>query len=247
MRITIHGQQLRQWLEAADLKQSALARLLGVDPGQVSRWCNDKATPQSHHLAHIVELLRGRGIEILLPSSARVFLSTPMAALSADEYETDRTAAQAVFEELSRIAAPVYWGAAQIASVEQFEAPDIAAERNLVALSTAEAFVYLQLRDLVHPTSCHVEIGMAIASRKAVTLFAPSEDSLPYILRRFEPISGQVAGLGGRFRFYSIRTAADAVRLLAIHGPTLIGLGERCDTEDVDGHAKPQPWRHALR
>jgi len=162
-----------------------------------------------------------------------------MAALSADDYEADRTAAQAVFDELSRIAAPVYWGAAQIASAEQFEAPDIATERNLVALSTAEAFVYLQLRELVHPTSCHVEIGMAIASRKAVTLFAPSEESLPYILRRFEPISGSVAGLGGRFRFYSIRTAPDAVRLLAIHGPTLIGLGEGCDTGDV--HAKPEP------
>jgi len=69
-------------------------------------------------------------------------------------------------------------------------------------------------------------MGMAIASGKAVTLFAPSEDCLPYILRRFEPISGRAAGLGGRFRFYSIRSAADVVRLLAIHGPRLIGMAE---------------------
>lgn len=122
-------------------------------------------------------------------------------------------------------------------SAEQFEAPDIAAGRNVAALTAADAFVYLQLRELARPTSAHVEIGMAIASRKAATIFAPSEDSLPYILRRFAAISGR-AGFGGRFRFYSIRSAADAVRLLTIDGPELIGLAPRSRSS-----AYPDSWR----
>jgi transcriptional regulator with XRE-family HTH domain len=226
----ISAEQLREWLIAAGMTQAELARVLGVDAGQVSRWCTGKAMPSGRYPSRIVELMRERGVRSSLADLGfRVFFSTPMAALSAEDYETNRAAATTVYGELCRIAPPVYWGAAEVASVEQFEAPDIAAERNLVALSAAEAFVYLQLCELDRPTSSHVEIGMAIASRKAVTLFAPSEDSLPYILRCFEAISGRGTGLGGRFRFYNIRTAADAVRLLTIHGPRLIGVTERCD------------------
>lgn len=233
MGASISAEQLREWLSAAHMTQAELARALGVDAGQVSRWCTGKATPGGRYPSRIVDLMRDRGVRSSLADLGfRVFFSTPMAALSAEDYQADRSAAKAVFGELCRIAPPVYWGAAQIASVEQFEAPDIAAERNLVALSTAEAFVYLQLHELDRPTSSHVEIGIAIASRKPVTLFAPSEGSLPYILRRFEPISGRVAGLGGRFRFYSIRSAEDAVRLLAIHGPRLIGVAERRDDDN---------------
>lgn len=206
------------------MTQAELARSLNVDAGQVSRWCNDKASPRVEYATSIVELLRDRGVQAeLSQTETRVFLSTPMAALEADNYEMDRAEARAVFEQLERIALPVYWAAGHIESAQQFEASDIATDRNLAALAAAEAFVYLQLRELVRPTSCHIEIGMAIASKKPVTVFAPSEDSLPYTLRRFEAISGR-AGFGGRFRFYAIRGAADAVRLLTVHGPELIGL-----------------------
>jgi transcriptional regulator with XRE-family HTH domain len=223
MKATIPGEQLRQWLAAADMSQAELARLLRVDAGQVSRWCTDKASPRHEYAASIVGLLRERGVKAEVSHGARVFFSTPMAALDPDAYEKDRAAGNAVFGELCRVASPVYWAASQIASVDQFEAPDIAAEKNLLALTAAEAFVYLQLRELTHPSSSLVEIGMAIASKKPVTIFAPSEESLPYVLRRFEAVSGR-AGLGGRFRVYSIRSATDAVRLLTIHGPELIGL-----------------------
>ncbi len=102
MRATILGQQLRQWLTAADLTQAELARLLHVDPGQVSRWCTDKAAPRDDHVISIVELLRGRGVQVeLSQASTRVFFSTPMAALDADSYEADRIAAQTVYEELN--------------------------------------------------------------------------------------------------------------------------------------------------
>lgn len=227
MNATIPGIQLRQWLTLAHMTQAELARHLHVDPGQVSRWCTEKAPLRYEYATTIVEILRERGVQAELPQpGARVFLSTPMAALDPDDYKRDRDAASSVYEQLCRIASPVYWGAAQIASAEEFEAPDLAVEQNLAALDASDAFVYLQLRELTRPTSAHVEIGMAIASKKPVTVFAPSEDDLPYVLRQFEAISGR-AGFGGRFRFYSIRSAADASRLLTIHGPQLIGLSAR--------------------
>lgn len=238
MKAAIPGEQLRQWLTTAGITQAELARRLHVDPGQVSRWCTDKAPLGGKYASNVVALLRERGVHADLPQpSARVFFSTPMAALDPDDYESDRSAANAVFEQLCRVASPVYWGAARIECADQFEAPDLAAGRNLAAFTAADAFVYLQLRELTRPTSAHVEIGMAIASKKAVTIFAPSEDSLPYILRQFEAISGG-SGFGGRFRFYSIHSAADAVRLLTIHGPELIGLALRSSSSPP-----PDPWR----
>jgi hypothetical protein len=174
----------------------------------------------------VVELLRGRGVEVDgMDLSNRVFFSTPMTAIAQD-YEADRASAAPVFEQLRKIAAPVYWPSDQIGTAAGFEAPDLATERNLVALLEAEAFVFLQLRELIHPTSCHIELGMAIARGTPTTVFAPSEENLPYALRRFEAISSRT-GFGGRYRFYSIRSADDAVRLLAIHGLQLLGLTPR--------------------
>lgn len=224
MRTAIPSDSLRQWLGAADMSQAELARLLHVDPGQVSRWCSGKSSLRGEYAANIVRLLQDRGINVELPPpNHRVFLATPMASLESEAYEADRSTATPVFEKLSRIADPVYWAAAGISSAERFEAPDLAAERNLLALIESEAFVYLQLRELIHPTSCHIELGIAIALKLPVTVFAPSEESLPYTLRRFEAISGR-SGIGGRYRFYAIRSAADAVRLLDVHGPQLLGV-----------------------
>lgn len=226
MRAAIPGERLRQLLAAAGMTQAELARRLQLDPGQVSRWCRGRAPLHGDYAATVVELMRGRGVEVdVMDLSNRVFFSTPMTALT-DGYVADRAAAAQVYEQLCKVAAPVYWPADHIDSAEMFEAPDLATERNLVALLEAEAFVFLQLRELIHPTSCHIELGMAIARSTPATVFAPSEECLPYTLRRFEAISGR-AGFGGRYRFYAIKSADDAVRLLAIHGLQLLGLAPR--------------------
>jgi DNA-binding transcriptional regulator YhcF (GntR family) len=159
----------------------------------------------------------------------RVFLSTPMAALG-PEYEAEHLAAQTLYEHLGQVAPPVYW-AAQIRSSDQFEASDIAADKNFTALAVANSFVYLQQGALSHPTSALVELGIALATKKPVTVFAPSEGDLPYSLRRFEAVSER-SGFG-RFRFYSTPSVEEAVRLLTIHGPELIGLGRT----NADSHA----------
>lgn len=237
--------------QASGLSSKAFADLLSeilgwpVTPEAVSAWESASVPPGDVLLA--ADLAAGHqlagietgnlGLPVPTPPvtprpargkrTVRVFLSTPMASLSSDEYTAERAAAQVVYLELERIAPPVYWAAAQIGSAAEFEAPDLAVERNLAALSHAEAFVYLQLRELNHPSSCHVEIGMAVAQAIPVTIFAPSEDDLPYTLRHFEAISGRTGVGGGRFRFYATPTAADAVRLLAIHGPDLLGVPAR--------------------
>lgn len=228
MKAAIDGERLRQWLDAAGLTQAELARLLNVDAAQVSRWCTGRAPLRGEYVDRLIELLAERDVQVELPRGTRVFLSTPMAALDNANYEEDRLAATGVYEHLCQIAAPVYWPAAQIASTAGFEAPDLATERNLRALMEAEAFVFLQLRELAHPTSCHVELGMAIAWQMPVTIFAADEGSLPYTLQRFSAIAGRV-GMGGRYRFYSISSSADAVRLLGIHGAELIGVAQRPD------------------
>src|SRR5215510_12824078 len=72
----------------------------------------------------------------------RVFLSTPMAALG-DGYQAEHAAAQKLFDQLRELAPPIYWAGEQIESADQFEASDIASEKNFSALSAANAFVYL--------------------------------------------------------------------------------------------------------
>jgi GntR family transcriptional regulator len=172
--------------------------------------------------ANIVIGQQGKGVYVR--QLYRAFLSTPMAAL-AEDYEADHVAARSLFEKLSELAPPIYWAGEQIESTDQFEAPDIAAEKNLAALTAANTFVYLQQRELTHPTSSLVELGVALASKKPITVFAPAEEYLPYALRHFEAVSERVGF--GRFRFYSTPSVEEAIRLLALHGPELIGLGHQ--------------------
>jgi len=158
----------------------------------------------------------------------RVFLSTPMAAL--DDYQTEHAAARKLFEQLNQLTPPVYWAGEHIESTDQFEAPDLASEKNFTALTFANAVVYLQQGELTHSTSALVELGVALAAKKPITVFAPSEDCLPYALRHFETVSERVGF--GRFRFYNAPSVDEALRLLTLHGPELIGLGHH-DNGDV--------------
>jgi DNA-binding transcriptional MocR family regulator len=173
---------------------------------------------------HAVVGQQGKGLYVR--QLYRVYLSTPMAALSKD-YLSDRATAQSFFEQLNELTPPVYWPGENIKSVDQFESSDIAAEKNFAALTVANAFVYLQQSELTRPTSSLVELGVALASKKPITVFAPSEELLPYTLRHFETAARKVGF--GRFRFYCTSSVEEAVRLLALHGPELIGLGEHDD------------------
>lgn len=225
MRTVLAGPRLRQLLERAELSQADAARLLNVDSGQVSRWVNGRAAPRREHAQRLVALLADRGVDVDGAAVAKVFFSTPMAALDEATYGADRLAGQAVYEQLRALCEPVYWAAADIESAAGFQAPDLATEQNLVALADAEAVVYLQLHELRRPTSCHVELGMALALRKSVTVFAASETMLPYTMQQLSSISAR-SDLVGRYRFYPVQGAEDAVRLLTVNGPELLGLSQ---------------------
>lgn len=220
MTPTIAGEILRKALERARMTQAELARRVYVDPGQVSRWCTGRTPLRGRYARAVATVLADHGVEIPLAPTTRVFLSTPMAALGAEGYERQRADATAVYELLTRAAGPVYWPAGAIDSAARFEAPDIATERNLAALAEAEAFVLYQSAPVDRPSSCYVELGWAIASRKPVTVFASSEEDLPYMLRGFEVVA---ARRDGRYRFH---LAADAMRLLKIHGAELLGIDQ---------------------
>lgn len=218
MTVTIPGDALRRALERAGMTQVELAREVHYTEAAVSRWTRGTAPLRGASADRVVAALRARGVDLDVTPAHRVFLATPMAALDGPTYERARAGAAEVAERLERVVGPVYWPGGQIAAADRFEAPDLATAANLTALEQAVAFVLFQPTPLTRPTSCHVELGWALAQGKPVTVFAPSEDDLPYMLRRFEAVADRH---GGRYRFHP---AGDAVRLLDIHGAELLGL-----------------------
>lgn len=218
MTVTIPGDALKRALEQAGMTQAELARELHYTEAAVSRWCRGSAMLTGGSAERVLRVLSARGVELDLAPTCRVFLATPMAALDPGGYERAREDAAAVHTMLERVAGPTYWAAGSVGSVDRFEAPDLANLRNLEALQSCEAFVLYQPGQLDRPTSCHIELGMAIARGVPVTVFAPSEADLPFMLQGFEAVASRA---GGRYRFH--RTG-DALRLLEIHGAELLGL-----------------------
>jgi hypothetical protein len=83
----IPGAHLRHWLAAADMTQAQLARLLNLDAGQVSRWCNDKAPLKGGYANRVIQVFQDRGVKVETPTSGTcAFLSTPMASLDTQGY-----------------------------------------------------------------------------------------------------------------------------------------------------------------
>lgn len=218
MTVTIPGDALRRALEQAGMTQAELARELHYTEAAVSRWRRGSAPLTGSSAEAVLRVLRARGVELELEPRCRVFLATPMAALDPGGYERTRAAAAEVHAVLERVAGSTYWAAGSVGSPDRFEAPDLANLRNLEALQSCEAFVLWQPGPLDRPTSCHIELGMAIARAVPVTVFAPSEADLPFMLHGFEAVAARA---GGRYRFH--RTG-DALRLLEIHGGELLGL-----------------------
>jgi transcriptional regulator with XRE-family HTH domain len=218
MTAMISPDELRRALGEARMTQADLARETHFTPVTVHRWATGKAPLRGSTAEAVAAILRAHGVAVGLAPDCRVFLASPMAALDPAGYEQARADAEAVHAALARVAGPVYWPAGGIGSAAGFEAPDLATARNLAALHACEAFVYLQVGRLDRPTSCHIELGWALALGKPVTVLAPSEEDLPYMLRRYEIVAGRD---GGWYRFHPV---GDALRLLDIHGAELLGL-----------------------
>ena len=120
-----------------------------------------------------------------------------MAALG-DSYQAEQAAARALFDQLTQIAQPVYWAAAQINSTDEFEASDIAAEKNFAALTAANSFVYLQQQELGHPTSALIELGSLWLARSPLRSSLPRRKvfPMPFVVSRpsrNESVSGASA------------------------------------------------------
>lgn len=218
MAVTIPGSVLSGALRKAGMTQAELARRVHVDKRTVNRWTQDGPSLQGPMARKVEQLLAEVGVELDLAPTCRVFLATPMAALDPGAYGRVRAEAEAVHAALDRAGGPVYWAAGEIDSTDRFEAPDQATGRNWDAIEQCEAFVYFQPYELERATGGLTELGMAIMARKPTTVFAPSEQSLPYMFQRFESAAAQ---RGVRYRFYP---ADDALRLLEIHGGELLGL-----------------------
>lgn len=201
--------------------QAWLAEQVSVEPSTVSRWMNN-VRPREAKLNEIVGVLQEAGHlpDAVVPSS-NVFLSTPMASLQSSEYSTDREAAQRLYEALTDVGFTVYWGALGLLTPSDFEAPDLATKANLDALMSADAFVYAQSSVPVRPTSSLVELGMALAFRIPVTVFARREEELPYMLHSFSNVPESVPQLG-TYRLYASTSIDAACGLIRRHQQSIL-------------------------
>lgn len=125
--------------------------------------------------------------------STDVFLACPMSA-AGDAYRTTvRKQGLLLMNALRAQELTVYSAIEAIADTDNFDAYDFAYRANLSHILDSRALVLLIPRVRVkkvkvepprEPSSVWIELGMALARGIPCTIFTPSDESLPYIVKR---------------------------------------------------------------
>lgn len=71
-----NGRQLRRWRREQDIKQDALAQMLGVTQATVSRWERDQQVPAPHILNILIALMTGSGRQAALDTALKRLVRT---------------------------------------------------------------------------------------------------------------------------------------------------------------------------
>ena len=218
------GEEIKRLLQKHGRSQRWLAQHLRIDDGQVSRWVNGRGLPSLPNATRIDELLGGDLLSQIEAARSKqqvptyeVFIAAPMAALSPEHYQTQRAALEDVCSQIESHVGSVYWAGRALASPDEFEASDIATERNLICLKKSRYVLLIQLSSSPVASSALTEVGIAFGLRKPTTIFAPSTSALPYMFGGFGAVAERLSFMP-RVRFYEITGAADAIRLVQKHG-----------------------------
>jgi transcriptional regulator with XRE-family HTH domain len=219
------GAVLSAALVRARMTQQALATELNTNPSQVSRWANNKATPHIDTVKRLEEVL---GADLAAAFRAAVpehelYVSAPITGLAADDVGAHHDAVELVVEAARRSANGVYWPGHAIRGPQDLSAPDIATERNMKALAHCHALLYVQLVDVVGPSSALVELGIALGARMKTTIVLGRDVRPAFMLNGFGAVAANSAILP-QARIYTIRDAGEAARLLAKDGREILGL-----------------------
>lgn len=131
------GQALKRALTSARKSQADLGRLLDVDPGQVSRWVNDKAVPHIDTVGRIEDEL---GVDLSAPfgnstPEFELYVSAPITGLDHDRIGHHRDLVAKVAQAAKAHVNSLYWPGELVRARSDLGAADLITERNISALS----------------------------------------------------------------------------------------------------------------
>jgi transcriptional regulator with XRE-family HTH domain len=220
------GQALQHALAAAGLSQAKLATKLNIDAGQVSRWAHNKVTPTLATVKEIEELL---GIKLVYSQNNGqveydLYIAAPITALPPDRVEPHHDAVQQVTETLRRHLESLYWPGRDVRTLDDQWAPNLAARRDLRALCSSKAFLYLQFEDTIAPSSAMVELGIALGRRTKTTIIVGKDVRMPYMFDGFDGVAAALPQLPNA-QIYQVPSVEAACHMIDVNGRKLLGLG----------------------
>lgn len=219
------GDALRTAITAARITQAELARELEIDPGQVSRWVNNKTVPHLETVSRIEQIL-GADLSASFSVSTpeyELYVSAPITSLKSQNLGTHHAAVSEVVAVARAHVNSLYWPGEEIQESSDLAAPDIATERNMRVLAQCSAFLYLQFEDIVRPSSALVELGVALGRRLKTTVIVRTDVIQPYMLPGFGAVAATL-GFLPKARIYTVKSVGDACDLVRKNGRELLGL-----------------------
>lgn len=224
-RSATFGAALAVALSNARQTQADLARGLGIDPGQVSRWVNNKTRPHVGTVDKIEGLL---GVDLMPAFEAslpelELYVAAPITGLGSKRVSDHRDKVAQVVEGLRPHVHSYYWAGEEIGSLDDLQASDLATENNLRRFENAQACLFIQLDEIEGPSGSLIELGLALGMKKKTTIIIREGLRTPFMLKGFQ-------GVAPKFRFlpeariYPVANVGDAVRLVSRNGRPLLGL-----------------------
>jgi transcriptional regulator with XRE-family HTH domain len=217
---------LKAALGTARYSQAKMAKELGVDPGQVSRWVNGKSVPHLETVQRI-EAMLGTDLSFALASTNtghELYISAPITGLGQKRIKAHHDAVSDVVESLRRQVHSVYWPGERIEGFKDLQAADLATERNLQALAHSSAYVFLQFSEILKPSSALVEFGIALGRRMKTTAIIQADLYQPFMFEGFGAVAASLPFLP-KARIYVVNSVDDACELIDRNGRELLGLG----------------------
>lgn len=212
-------------MAAAGINNQRLATAVGVDPAQVSRWRNGRQLPMAHHVRSI-EAHLSVDLSAALAASApeyELYVSAPITGLASADIAAHHGDVAKVVAAAEQSVPRTYWPGRDIESEDDLQAPWIATERNMQVLEHCAAFLYVQLGDVIGPSSALVELGIALGRRVKVTVIVKDGVAVPFMFRNFESVAQRIRFLPDA-RIIVVRQVDEAVRMLRTSGRVLFGL-----------------------
>ena len=221
----LFGQALKDALQAADMNQAKLARELGIDAGQISRWATGKALPLRETVQRI-GLILGVDLAEAFQSSTPTFelyVSAPITGVGKKGLPAHHDQVAQVVASLEGHVNSHHWPGRDINGAGDLLAPDIATERNMTVLSHCSALLYLQFAEVVRPSGALIELGIALGRRMKTTVIMKRGLPQPFMLQEFAAVAARLSILP-QARIYVVDDVDGACQLIERNGRELLGL-----------------------